>query len=433
VEQHRKAVLATAYRALGNWDDAWDVTQEALIYGLTRLPQLRDYSRFGGWLKHITLSQCADYRRRRGTRSLGGSLDLLNEIAEETDYAGRMAVRQALEGLSDDHRATLLLHYAGGWSLDEVSGLLNIPVNTVRSRLMAAKRHLRADLKPIFEDKRLMPTKTADLADYQVRMIQSAFPKSRILSVQTDAEPWQPFSPRVTLALESGDETAVDFRTDITPDKAALLAVLAELGIPVPRIIASPVETGDGYATLLAPPAGENLSLWALGGTPHRIRLATERAFEAIDRLQGISGALMERPIGQALPRRTLADEAAALTSDEVWKAHPWLNWHESDVAGWRQDPWFATAAARVQDAVADIAEPLVYTNYMHIGVPPQSWFLIYSSTKRHIPLRREKDDAVFGIGDAHDEDFGDEPGDAPGAEVDGGDDEASDQLFRRV
>ena len=36
-------------------------------------------------------------------------------------------VRQAVAGLSDAHRTTLLLHYVGGWSREEVAAILEVP------------------------------------------------------------------------------------------------------------------------------------------------------------------------------------------------------------------------------------------------------------------------------------------------------------------
>ena len=145
-QRHRRTTLALAYRTLGNADDAQDVAQEALIYAVQRLPELRDWDQFASWLRHITLSLCADYRRRRGTRILGEPLSVLNEASEEEDHAERLAFRQAIAHLPVAHRTTLLLHYIGGWSREEVSHILEIPLNTVRSRLMTAKRQLRIDL-----------------------------------------------------------------------------------------------------------------------------------------------------------------------------------------------------------------------------------------------------------------------------------------------
>jgi RNA polymerase sigma factor (sigma-70 family) len=374
IERHRQAVTRIATQALGNSDDAQDVAQEALVYALQRLGELRDRSRFAGWLRHITLSLCVDYRRRRGTRRLGEPITLLNEASEEANFAERLAIRQAVAHLSEAHRTTLLLHYVGGWSLEEVASLLTIPINTVRSRLMAAKRLLRADLQPFATrpsgsqpsraQRKPMSVEPFTLSTAHTNLIEAAFPGARILTLQTDPEAWMPFSPRVQLALSDGTERTVDFRT-IGPKKAAVYAALHRLGIPIPRLIYGPSPESD--LALCEPPAGENTLTWALGGTPHRIRLVTERGFEAIDRLQEATEALLADPVGAQLPRRTLADEAEALVSDERWQADPWLAAAtQSAVAEWRADPWFAGALKRVQAAAAGIQDPLAFTYYLH-------------------------------------------------------------------
>jgi len=383
-ERHRGSILALAFRTLENADDAQDVAQEALVYALQRLPDLREAGQFASWLRSITLSLCADYRRRRGTRRLGEPLTVLNERSEEKHYAEALTVRQAVAGLSEAHRTTLLLHYVGGWSREEVAAILEIPINTVRSRLMTAKRNLRADLPGFFPEAALLkgkpmptdtPADTFGLSETRLSLINAAFPGARILSVQSDIEPWMPFSPRVRLLLMDGTEKAVDFRGDIDPARAALLSALEQLGIPGPRIIHGPVPrpsdqrdvenwNGMDYETLCEIPRGENLLLWALGGTPHRIRLATERAFEAIDQLQGITSALQADPAGATLERRTLADEVAILTEDARWEADPWLAEEGRARSLWLADPWFAAAVGRVKAAVADIKDPLVYTSY---------------------------------------------------------------------
>jgi len=367
-ERHRRPILALAYRTLENADDAQDVAQEALVYALQRLPDLREAGKFAGWLRNITLSLCADYRRCRGTRRLGEPITVLSEASEEIAYAEAFTVRQAVADLSDAHRTTLLLHYVGGWSREEVAAILEIPVNTVRSRLMAAKRNLRAELpgflpEPVIPKGRPMPTDTFGLSETRLSLINAAFSGARLLSVQNNPEPWMPFSPRVRLTLSDGSEKTVDFRNDITLERATLLSVLEGLGVPGPHIIHGPVPDGAGSQSLCEM-RGENLLLWALGGTPHRIRLATERAFEAIDRLQGITEALQASPVGAELERRTLTDEVAILTDDARWNADSWLAEEGRARAQWLADPWFADALAKVRAAIADIHDPLVYTSY---------------------------------------------------------------------
>jgi RNA polymerase sigma-70 factor (ECF subfamily) len=372
-ERHRRSVYATAFRALGNADDAQDVAQEALVYAYQRLTEVRDTMRFAGWLRNVTLSLCVDYRRRRGTCRLGEPITLLNEASEEADHAQRLAIHQAMAHLSDDHRTTVLLHYLGGWSRDEVAAMMMTSVNTVRSRLMAAKRRMRSDLNDTLFPRdvqrtrnqgTLMPAKTLSLSKIYQSLIEAAFPGARILSVQHNPEPWMPFSPRVQLQLRDGGDKTVDFQGGIDPQRVALLAVLERLNIPGPRLLHGPVATEEGWLSLCETPRGENLTLWTLGGTPHRIRLATESMMEGIDRLQGATDALRADPIGETIQRRTLADELTILSDDVLWSADPWLAEEGTSRHEWLRDPWFRAAIAKVQTAAKEINDPLVYTNY---------------------------------------------------------------------
>lgn len=385
-ERHRRRVTQTAYQALGNVDDANDVAQETLMVALQTLSDLREPAKFPAWLRQLTLSRCIDYRRRRGTRRLGEPITMLNEVGEETDFAERLAVRQSIAHLSETHRTTLLLHYVGGWSLSEVAELLTVPLNTVRSRLMAAKRLLRADLHPLFEHSDQLSDQSSARSSDQIRkrnsmtattfvlsrshtdLLHAAFPNSRILSVQNDVEPWMPFSPRVRLSLADGSEREVDFRGDIDPTRAEVIAVLEREGIPGPRIVHGPVPNteGGGYLSLCEVPRGENLLLWTLGGTPHRIRLGTERAFEAINRLQGATEVLLADPISAKLTRRTLTDEADLILDADRWNAEPWLAEASADIEKWRKDEWFLAALAKARAAAVAIHDPLVLTNQLH-------------------------------------------------------------------
>ena len=216
---------------------------------------------------------------------------------------------------------------------------------------------------------------SARLSPSQTALLSEAFPGARLVSVEQTPEAWMLFGPRVTLALAGGGERTVDFWGDLDPARAALLPVLERLGVPAPRLIHGPTLGGEGYLSLCEPPRGQNLSLWTLGGTPHRIRRATECAFAAIARLQALTADLQADPAGASLPRRTLLDEIAILTDDARWQADPWLAEAGAARREWLRDPWFAAALARTQAAAADIRDPLVFTNYLHFF--PQAYRIV--------------------------------------------------------
>ena len=162
-----------------------------------------------------------EYRRRRGTRALGQPLHLMTETGEEEIFAEQLTIRGAVAGLPHAHRATLLLYYVGGYSLQETAALLAIPVNTVRSRLQRARQMLRPHLAPLFGDydatRRTtttkgytMPQTITTLSADALALITDTFPGSKIVSVGKDGEAWMPFSPQVMLRLAgwSGCTTA---------------------------------------------------------------------------------------------------------------------------------------------------------------------------------------------------------------------------------
>ena len=78
---------------------------------------------------------------RAAAEPASGTADELAETLQE-----RTAVREALASLGSRHRAVVVLHLYAGYTVDEVAVLLDVPRETVRSRLRVAREHLRSAL-----------------------------------------------------------------------------------------------------------------------------------------------------------------------------------------------------------------------------------------------------------------------------------------------
>nr|CAA9277691.1 hypothetical protein AVDCRST_MAG63-3368 [uncultured Armatimonadetes bacterium] len=296
------------------------------------------------------------------------------------DHAQRLVVRDALRRLPPAQRLTFSLFHIGGYAHAEIAALLDVPVNTVRSRLQTARRLLRADLQALYSERKTTmssPARTEPAAARVARdplppsyetLIRSAFPEARIVSAERRPETWMPFYWRSRLALPDGTERSVDVRafasilgsTSVGRAEAALLGVLKRQGLPVPELLAGPLPDpenpqGGNPVALTAAPAGENLLLWALeSNLPHRVRAATALAIEAIDRLHGLTDALLADPVGASLPRRPLLLDLSEIAE----RGGPWMD-----------DPLFAGAVRRLTPLVQEISEatPLVYTNDLYL------------------------------------------------------------------
>jgi len=151
VEQHATEMYRVAASIVGE-ADARDVTQEAFVAAWTQLPRLREPAAFAGWLRRICVNRCKNWLRASRRRGYPASLDLDDGLPDRLpdrsrDFRGaveaRMLLEPAFEGLSDDQRAILALHYGMGYSISEAADALDVRVGTAKSRLNSGLNVLR--------------------------------------------------------------------------------------------------------------------------------------------------------------------------------------------------------------------------------------------------------------------------------------------------
>lgn len=139
----KTAYAVTADRALA--DDAAQESFERALRALDRFDETRP---FGPWLKRIAVNRAIDHLRRRPRLEYEderlASL-AVGEAAE--DDPGLWAVTDAVGALAEPKRLVVVLHYWLDLPLDEIAGVLGLPVGTVASRLARARAELRAVLE----------------------------------------------------------------------------------------------------------------------------------------------------------------------------------------------------------------------------------------------------------------------------------------------
>jgi RNA polymerase sigma-70 factor (ECF subfamily) len=140
---------------LRNAADAEDVAQEALLRAYRKFDRLQDVTRFRAWLVRITFRLALDRWRsakRRIQRETEWSLPeqrpappSTEEIAACSEFQSRLD--RALGELPEKFRFVLLLAAIQGYTLEEVAGMLDVPVGTVKSRLFLARKQLAEKLR----------------------------------------------------------------------------------------------------------------------------------------------------------------------------------------------------------------------------------------------------------------------------------------------
>lgn len=155
-------VVATAWRFLGEREDARDAAQEVYLRAYKYLARFRAGEDFGAWLHQITVNVCRDAARRRAPVGAGGvqlarvdfgdapadfeSATAVGPDAERDTLVSqqRALLRRALAMLPEKERAAVVLRDMEGHSTEEVARLLNSRPVTVRSQVSSARTKLKA-------------------------------------------------------------------------------------------------------------------------------------------------------------------------------------------------------------------------------------------------------------------------------------------------
>ena len=165
VERNRRAVFRAALAAVRSPAEADDVAQEAFVTAFRKLGSFRGESQFRTWLLSITWRKAID-RRKSTSRWLqllssaprdeagDETFDMMDRIAstersqEETvvDDELQRNVTRLIGTLPKKLRDALLLAGSGEHTYEQISGMLGVPLGTVKWRVSEARRVLKKKL-----------------------------------------------------------------------------------------------------------------------------------------------------------------------------------------------------------------------------------------------------------------------------------------------
>jgi RNA polymerase sigma-70 factor (ECF subfamily) len=158
IERHEKKVFAMGRGFFHNRDEARDFTQEVFLKAFHALPRFERRSSFSTWLFRIAYNQAVN--GKRGLKeyvSLATGDDAAGREAVSSDMPERdllkknikEAVRTAVRELPEKYRICIDLSFFYELTYEEIARMTAIPINTVKSHVLRAKRILREKLSAI--------------------------------------------------------------------------------------------------------------------------------------------------------------------------------------------------------------------------------------------------------------------------------------------
>lgn len=160
VDRYRNQVAGIAYKMVGDYDDAKDITQMVFVKTYYNLERFDTTKRFSTWLYRIAVNASIDYVRKFRKHKFEELDDIkeskevniknpeqLFQLKELKNY-----VMEAAEKLNEKQRVAFINKDVKGLGIDEISRIMDMPQATVRWYLHRARKKIRSDLQRRYPD-----------------------------------------------------------------------------------------------------------------------------------------------------------------------------------------------------------------------------------------------------------------------------------------
>lgn len=159
VRRYLKISYNFSYRFVGNQNDAEEIVQESFIKLWKNIGKFKKDAKFKTWFLTIVRNTALDYLRKKKDVPFSSfdeeSTNYIEDTIESGDinaeimfeqYENKKEIEELLESLSPNHRQILYLYFNEELTLDEISKIIQKPLNTVKSQYRRALINLRSKI-----------------------------------------------------------------------------------------------------------------------------------------------------------------------------------------------------------------------------------------------------------------------------------------------
>ena len=216
VQKYQKKIHALAWRKIGDYHIAEEITQDIFLQVYKNLPTLKNPILFEGWLYVVTNRLCLNWLKKNKVERGHLSVQLLEDTPpkeivdsfytqhqieqrekEKVEYYQGI-VKKLLEILPESERTVITLYYLGEMTSQEISKFLGVSVNTIKSRLHRARNRLKTEDELLLNENLGSLQLSTDLTENILKQIADIKPKPQVIK---PIFPWAAFGTAVVLVM----------------------------------------------------------------------------------------------------------------------------------------------------------------------------------------------------------------------------------------
>jgi RNA polymerase sigma-70 factor (ECF subfamily) len=154
ISSHYQKIYNLAYSLTGNSQDAQDIAQESIIKLFKSLKKFKGKSKFSTFIYRVVMNVFKDEMKKSHKKyETSNYKEIINSPKNFSPekLETKIIIEEVLKKMPRDFAIIIILREIEGFSYEEISEILNIPVGTVKSRLNLARKSLKEKILNILK------------------------------------------------------------------------------------------------------------------------------------------------------------------------------------------------------------------------------------------------------------------------------------------
>ncbi len=390
VEKHQKSVHALAWRKVGDFHDAEEITQDTFLQVYKKLSTLKDPYKFAGWLYVIVNRLCIDWIRKKNlaTQSLEDTpvediekASYTHHVSEQSETAisehRREIVKKLLSKLPESERTVMTLHYLGEMTVKEISRFLGVSASAIHNRLYRARKRLQAEEASLVQEVLGSVQIPASVKQNILRRVADIG-----LTPPAASKPLLPWAAvgtavvLVALLLGVSNQHLIRFQRPYSFEAASEPTIeIVDTDIVLDIVSKPAVRNQAGRATLTRKTSGASTQVSHTLSTPNTLK-NSRRQLSVMEKVQTRSLPSITAPwAGWFVNKHHLSYAEMRASHDMFWSPEFGLRFQRTDAGVSLVGDWIE--ARRQQEALLDLNPNMILLCEVNMrGAAPNSPFL---------------------------------------------------------
>lgn len=150
MENYKKPLINLVYSIISNYEEAEEIVQDVFVSFYIKRESFEGRSKIYTWLYRVSFNRAVDYIRKKEREKKYRLKEYRNAEMQESDNENslhKIILADALSKLEDTFRIPLLMSEYENYSYEEIAEKLDLPVNTIRTRIFRARKKLLSIIK----------------------------------------------------------------------------------------------------------------------------------------------------------------------------------------------------------------------------------------------------------------------------------------------